>query len=436
MLKKFVLGGMVVVAALLGNACGDDASSDSPAGPADGEVTLSSSSDDVIPGNSSSSSVTESPSTSSGQAPQSAEPNESSSSEKAVGGSSSSDEKSSSSSGKVESSSSGKSEKSSSSEGAAGCSSAKVEESSSSAKVDESSSSMKAAESSSSVKVEESSSSEKNEVSSSSEKPAESSSSEKVVESSSSVKPDESSSSIFGSSSSAVENSSSSLEVSGVCKTELEDRCTYGSLYDERDGQTYKTVKIGEQEWMAENLNYEVSIISNTSIWSTCYKGSADSCVIKYGRYYTWTAAIDSISLYTQYSIQCGAGKKCSPSDTVKIKGVCPNGWHLPNQKEWEKLVDFVGVSNAGDVLKSFSDWENWPGIDSYGFSVLPSGVVHNAAFSNRGNKSYLWTATDHDNYSAQCAQFNYSSVRKDVVMFQSERKSAVEALPVRCIKD
>lgn len=140
MLKKFVLGGMVVMAALLGNACGDDGSSESPAGPADSEVTLSSSSDDVAPGSSSSSSVTESPSTSSGQAPQSAESDGSSSSEKAVGGSSSSDGKSSSSSGKVESSSNAKSSSSS----------AKVEDSSSSTKIEASSSSVKTEESSSS----------------------------------------------------------------------------------------------------------------------------------------------------------------------------------------------------------------------------------------------------------------------------------------------
>ena len=307
-------------------------------------------------------------------------------------------------------------------------SSSSMKKSSSSTKLGESSSSMK--KSSSSMKFGESSSSAKE--SSSSVKPDESSSSTK--ESSSSVKPADSSSSESSSSSDIADSSGAST--AGICKTKTEDNCIYGTVYDDRDGKTYKTVKIGEQEWMAENLNYEVSIISNTSIWSTCYKGGADSCVIKYGRYYTWTAAIDSISLYTQYSIQCGAGKKCSPSDTVKIKGVCPNGWHLPNQKEWEKLVNFVGVSKAGDVLKSFSDWENWPGIDSYGFSVLPSGVVHNASFSNRGNKSYLWTATDHDNYSAQCAQFNYSQVRKDVVMFQTESKSAVEALPVRCVKN
>jgi len=351
MLKKFILGGMVVVAALLGNACGDDGSSDSAAGPADSEVTLSSSSDDVISGNGSSSSVTESPSTSSGQAPQSAESDGSSSSEKVVGGSSSSDGKSSSSSGKVESSSSGKGEKSSSSEGAAGSSSSEVEESSSSAKVDESSSSMKAAESSSSVKVVESSSSEKNEISSSSEKPVESSSSEKVVESSSS------------------EVSSSSVVQS--CKTKTEDNCIYGTLYDERDGKTYKTVKIGEQWWMAENLSYEADSLGFINR-SVCHYKS-DTCK-KYGRLYFWSAALDSVTT------GCGNGVTCKPD--APIQGVCPEGWHIPTKAETEILLTNVGVlatlgeKKSGLKLMSGENWQSGcNGSDAYGFSALPSGV-------------------------------------------------------------
>ena len=137
MLKKFVLGGMVVVAALLGNACGDDGSSDSPAGPADSEVTLSSSSDNAV---SSSSEKNEAISSSRLS---------SSSSKKAVSRSSSSNEKSSSSSGKVESSS-GMGEKSSSSKKIESSSSSKAEVSSSSAKTEESSSSVNTEKSSSS----------------------------------------------------------------------------------------------------------------------------------------------------------------------------------------------------------------------------------------------------------------------------------------------
>lgn len=194
MLKKFVLGGMVVVAALLGNACGDDGSNDSPAGPADSEVTLSSSSDDVALGSSSSSSVTESPSTSSGQAPQSAESDGSSSSEKAVGGSSSSDGKASPSSGKVESSSS------------------KDERSSSSTNV----------ESSRSSEAEVSSSSTKNNDSSSSAK---------------------------------TEESSSSKILANPCKTETEDNCKYGLMPDAIGLLTVKTVVIGSQTWSAQNVD-------------------------------------------------------------------------------------------------------------------------------------------------------------------------------------
>lgn len=318
------------------------------------------------------------------------------------------------------------SEKSSSSVKPGESSSSLTKESSSSAKSAESSSSTK--ESSSSEKPAESSSSTKE--SSSSAKPAESSSSTK--ESSSSVKPADSSSSESSSSSDIVDSSETSI--SGICKTKTEDNCVYGTLYDDRDGKTYKTIKIGEQEWMAENLNFKVDVINKTSYRSFC---ESDSVLCsRYGRLYTWTAAIDSISLYTQYSIQCGTGKKCSPSDTLKIKGVCPNGWHLPNQNEWEKLIGFVGVSDAGKILKGFLYWEKWPGEDSYGFNVLPSGIVTNATIYHRGAKTSLWTSTDYDNFSAQCAQFNYSEVRKDAVMLQSMSKSAVAALPVRCLKD
>ena len=354
----------------------------------------------------------------------------SSSSEKdeAISSSSDKDEKSSSSK-KVESSSSTKAEVSSSS--------TKNKESSSSGKVESSSSknevSSSSKRSSSSAKSVETCSSETKPVGTSS---SESSSSGIVTQNSSSSSEDlgpiENTSSSEESSSSGVESSSSDLTLMGVCKTPTEDNCIYGTLYDERDGKTYKTVKIGEQEWMAENLNYYVDVVENTSYRSFC---ESDSVLCsRYGRHYTWAAAIDSISLYAQYSILCGVGRTCTVPDTIKIKGVCPSGWHLPKQKEWQKLINFVGASNAGEILKSFTDWENWPGTDLYGFSVLPAGFVANATIYHR--MTSLWTSTDHDNFSAQCAQFNYSEVRKDAVMLQSMSKSAVAALPIRCIKD
>ena len=397
MLKKFVLGSMVVVAALLGNACGDDGSGDSPAGPADSEVTLSSSSEDVISGNGSSSSVTESPSTSSGQVPQSAESDGPSSSEKAVDGSSSSDGKASSSSGKVESSSSGKGEKSSSSEGAAGSSSAKVEESSSSAKVDESSSSMKAAESSSSVKVEESSSSEKNEISSSSEKPVESSSSEKVVESSSSEK---------SSSSAGIPSKLYDCEIYKCVTTKyLNPDIEYGEYLDVRDTQVYRTVQIGEQVWMAQNLNYK------NDNQSFCFDSDTLYCKEK-GRLYTWENALK----------------------------VCPEGWHLPDSSEYNALIDFVEKNNNGlPTKKSLTSGT----FNIFGFSIiLGSGYVVRGEYSNEGGgngNSYFWTASETDGLDSSRPPETFARARgirtsSNALVKLSWEK--IHALAIRCIQN
>ena len=371
MLKKFVLGGMVVVAALLGNACGDDGSSDSPAGPADSEVTLSSSSDDVVLGSSSSSSVTESPLTSSGQAPQSAELDGSSSSEKAVGGSSSSDGKASSSSGKVESSSSGKGEKSSSSSKDLDKSSSSIknEGSSSSTKTDESSSSKKTDESSSSDKPVESSSSmaksSSSEISSSSVKLAESSSSEM---SSSSIKPEESSSSEMSSSSgsessSSVASSSSESKSSSSVASSSSLNSAYDSvnntLIDLRDGQVYKTVTIGARIWMSENLNYLPNDTVGTiwagktlcggGAWKTKTEGDCET----FGRLYEEDFA--SIKNYTQ--------------------AICPDGWSLPTKAQYQEFISSLGDDAANKMrIDNSVYWDVNDVTNQSGFSAVPSG--------------------------------------------------------------
>ena len=134
-------------------------------------------------------------------------------------------------------------------------------------------------------------------------------------------------------------------------------------LVDSRDGQIYKTVKIGNQIWMAENLNYETERIKRASFYggqdddydivasmgtSFCYDDHISNCA-KYGRLYMWTAAKDA----------------------------CPEGWHLPDTTEWKTLFATVGgMPVAGKALKSTFDW-NYGGLgtDEYGFSILPSGV-------------------------------------------------------------
>ena len=154
------------------------------------------------------------------------------------------------------------------------------------------------------------------------------------------------------------------------CKSESEDNCEYGTLVDNRDGRTYKTVKIGDQWWMAENLNFVTEE-------SWCNDESDSSCV-KLGRLYTRGAAMDSAGVYSLNSKGCGQTYEeidCSP--IYPVRGICPEGWHLPDTTEWNILISAVGGSSvAGLMLKSTSEWkpgEN--GIDAYSFSALPSGT-------------------------------------------------------------
>jgi PKD repeat protein len=98
-----------------------------------------------------------------------------------------------------------------------------------------------------------------------------------------------------------------------------------GIFTDSRDGQTYKWVKIGNQVWMAENLNWVPS--NDYGGWSGCYNNSASNCE-SYGRLYTWPSAMQ------------GAGS--SSSTPSGIQGVCPPGWHVPSHDEWTQLEQYV----------------------------------------------------------------------------------------------
>ena len=130
------------------------------------------------------------------------------------------------------------------------------------------------------------------------------------------------------------ESSSSSVVLAVPCKTETEDNCEYDSLTDERDGQTYKTVKIGSQWWMAENLNYDDSTVTpSLSARSWCRDEVDKGCEVA-GRLYTWAAAMDSVKT------GCGYGVNCSP--TLPVQGICPRGWHLPDTPGMKPLLRFM----------------------------------------------------------------------------------------------
>ena len=224
---------------------------------------------------------------------------------------------------------------------------------------------------------------------------------------------EQSSSSSVSSSSAASSSGTSSSEERSSASTPSsfsvgDDRSVYdaknNTLTDYRDGQVYRTVTIGEQTWMARNLNYAYLVASDSldSI-SVCYKGDSSYCSW-YGRLYTWAAAMDSAAIFSDNGKGCGNGKRCYP--TYPVRGACPKDWHLPTQYEWTRLIEEVGdESEAGRLLKSTKSWfMDEEGTDAYEFSVLPAGMWApagkqiNGWYNNITRFAYFWTSTESAN--------------------------------------
>jgi uncharacterized protein (TIGR02145 family)/uncharacterized repeat protein (TIGR02543 family) len=198
------------------------------------------------------------------------------------------------------------------------------------------------------------------------------------------------------------------------------DDIVRGTFVDARDGREYRTVVIGNQTWMAENLNFNAS-------GSLCYGNRPDSCA-KYGRLYTWSTVM--------------AGSSSSSSIPSGVRGVCPAGWHVPSDAEWTTLTDFVGgASSAGTELKSTSGWRDdtqyyfsGNGTDAFGFSALPGGGYSDnfSYFNNAGYRGCWWSATEYDaSYAWQRYMINSGS---EVVRANFFNKSDLFAL--RCARD
>ena len=169
---------------------------------------------------------------------------------------------------------------------------------------------------------------------------------------------------------------------------------------DIRDGQVYKIVTIGDQVWIAKNLNYEMA-------GSYCYNNNASNCM-RYGRLYTWNAAMNA----------------------------CPDGWHLPTYDELVSLIDYAsGQSLAGGVLKSKDCWKRCRQCDiaddMYGFSALPTGVMNeDGSFDKIFEYGFLWSATETE--SNQIPYLGFSNISSVAMLLLGNKN---KELPVRCVK-
>lgn len=209
----------------------------------------------------------------------------------------------------------------------------------------------------------------------------------------------------------------------------LNSEISYGEFSDVRDDQVYKTVKIGNQTWMAENLNYDYNV---GTAKSTCYENEQDSCS-KYGRLYSWSAAMDSAAMFSENGEGCGFyGYTCRPRGSIRC--VCPDGWHLPSQTEWDTLFAAVGESTSSTMFKSLTGWYSYSGVpagtDAYGFSALPAGNAEYGYFSSVGYYAQFWSSSGEDSYYAYYVDFD----SYDFVSLRNGDKD--NAFSIRCLKN
>ena len=206
----------------------------------------------------------------------------------------------------------------------------------------------------------------------------------------------------------------------------------YGEMTDERDGQVYKTVYVEsiDRTWMIQNLNYaylQPTAELDSSSW--CQNDDPEDCG-KNGRLYIWSAAMDSAGLFSEDGKGCGYGVICDypEPDTANffwywvVRGVCPEGWHLPNDDEWS---DFVSAALGGyrsallksnTLLSSYEEKELFVNLDSLFIGPRRTSV-------------YYWTSQEYYYDYARMVEFQDLGIMSGEIL-KSQRSR------VRCVQD
>ena len=194
----------------------------------------------------------------------------------------------------------------------------------------------------------------------------------------------------------------------------------YSTLTDARDGETYRTVKIGDQVWMAENLRF------NTE--GSFAAGNDEENVKKFGRLYTWTTAMGIPAEYTEQPLAMDLAMYEKMKER-NYQGLAPEGWHIPSNKEWETLMENLSAKSNGEELRSKCVWQN-PGTDSLGFFALPAGYrFNNGSFHHFGRRARFWSKDEYGKTNAYRMSLTDESMDIEGV-YRSD------ALSIRCVKN
>jgi len=202
--------------------------------------------------------------------------------------------------------------------------------------------------------------------------------------------------------------------------------CATGSVVTDADGNIYNVVQIGRQCWMAENLRTrrfsqaEIIPYAVNSWWPN-------------NQYYPAVASYNNDSAYI-----ADYGRLYNFYSTKDVRGVCPKGWHIPDNAEWEELINYLGGPGmAGGKLKDTLTWNapNTGATNSSGFGARPGGyrAYGTSTFFRMGNEGNYWTSTRSDAngaYYYALYKDNDSVVRKGTLEHQGIGRSC------RCVKD
>jgi uncharacterized protein (TIGR02145 family) len=206
-----------------------------------------------------------------------------------------------------------------------------------------------------------------------------------------------------------------------------------GTFTDSRDGKSYEWVKIGDQVWMAENLNYKLADNDVGNDW--CYDNDQSNCDT-YGHLYDWAAVMQ--------------GASSSKSNPSGVKGVCPEGWHVPSDEEWKELEMQLGMSqsdadstrsrgtNEGSKLAgnaslwSSGDLTSDPEFGNSGFTALPGGSRYNKIhFLDIKWNGRWWSSTEDSSTDAWSRHMFY-----EVANVDRNRNHKECGFSVRCVRD
>lgn len=170
----------------------------------------------------------------------------------------------------------------------------------------------------------------------------------------------------------------------------------------------YKTVKIGKQTWLAENLNYKLHTEGNNTVElpHAVYYGNDEAAYGKYGLLYNWYGAMKA-------------------AEEIE-------GWHLPTLDEWNELAKNTGgFEKCADNLKDPKEWDDDALKNDFGFSVFPAGIWYAGHFYNLGSCANFWTATVHSSDYAYYRNFNTGAL-----MCANADDKIKNAYSVRLVKD